>query len=82
MALTVVPLSDRPSLQDIPALLRNLAHEIESGEVEARTIFVVIPQDGGDYPKLRGWGDVEGDRGPIVQLALASHWLLSRQTAR
>jgi hypothetical protein len=82
MALTVVPLRDSPSLQDIPALLRSLAAEIENGETVAATMYVVIPQEGDDYPKLRGWGDVDGDRGPIVQLALVQHWLLSRRTAR
>lgn len=81
MSFTVVPLRETPSLQDIPALLRRLAAEIETGETVATTMFIVIPRDG-DYPSLRGWGDVDGDRGPIVQLALASHWLLGRQTAR
>lgn len=82
MSLTIVPLSDRPSLQDIPALLRNLAKEIESGDIEAKTLFVVIPQDDGGYPRLRGWGDVDGERQPIVQISLLKHWLLSRVTAR
>ena len=82
MTLTVVPLREQPSLQDIPALLRRLADQIETGEVEARTLYVVIPQPGNDYPKLRGWGDIEGDRQPIVQIALLQHWLLSRETAR
>lgn len=81
MSLTVVPLRDGPSLQDIPGLLRNLAAEIENGETVARTLFIVIPRDG-DYPALRGWGDVDGSRGPIEQLALAQHWLLGRLTAR
>jgi len=81
MTLTVVPLRNSPSLQDIPALLRNLAAEIESGETVARSMFIVIPKDG-EYPELRGWGDVDGERRPIEQLALAQHWLLSRQTAR
>lgn len=81
MSLTVVPLRDTPPLQDIPALLRNLAAEIESGETVAETMFIVIPRDG-DYPHLRGWGDVDGDRQPIVQLALIQHWLLGRQTSR
>jgi hypothetical protein len=81
MSLTIVPLRETPSLQDIPALLRNLAAEIESGETMARTMFILIPRDG-DYPQIRGWGDVDGDRRPIEQLALASHWLVSRQTDR
>lgn len=81
MTVSVVPLRDTPSLQDIPGLLRNLATEIENGETVATTMFIVIPRDG-DYPGLRGWGDVDGERGPIVQLALASHWLLGRQTSR
>lgn len=82
MTLTVVPLSDKPSLQDIPALLRNLASEIESGEAEAKTLFIVIPQEAGGYPRLRGWGDIDGERQPIVQISLLQHWLLSRVTAR
>jgi hypothetical protein len=81
MALTVVPLREGSSLQDIPALLRRLAADVESGEVVARTVFVVIPQDG-DYPQLRGFGDVDGARGPIEQLALAQYWLLGRMTSR
>lgn len=81
MTLTVVPLRDGPSLQDIPALLRNLAAEIENGETVARTLFIVIPRDG-EYPALRGWGDVDGERRPIEQLALALQWLCSRLTVR
>lgn len=81
MSLTVVQLRETPSLQDIPALLRRLADEIESGETAASTMFIVIPRDG-DYPQLRGWGDVDGENGPIVQLALAQHWLLGRKTGR
>lgn len=81
MSVTVVPLRDTPSLQDIPALLRNLAAEIESGETVATTMFIIIPRDG-DYPQLRGWGDVEGERRPVEQLALVQHWLLGRQTSR
>ncbi len=81
MSLSVVPLRESPSLQDLPALLRNLAAEIENGETVARTLFVVIPRDD-DYPSLRGWGDVDGERRPIEQLSLALHWLVSRLTSR
>ena len=82
MTVNVIPLRESPSLQDIPALLRNLAAEIENGETAAKTMFIIIPREDDDYPVLRGWGDVDGNNNPVVQLALAQYWLLSRRTAR
>jgi len=64
----------RPSLADIPGRLRLMADRIERGETEATTAYLIVPRDG-DYPQLFGWGDIEGERSPIVQTALLQHWL-------
>lgn len=82
MTINVIPLREnRPSLQDIPGCLRRLADEIESKPNDVHTLFVVIPVSG-EFPDLRGFGDVDGDRGPIVQLALAQHALLASCSRR
>lgn len=60
------------NLNDIPERLRDMATRIESGELNADTLFVVIPQDG-DYPSLYGWGDIERHNDPIIQLNLCLH---------
>ena len=64
------------ALTDIPAHLRRIADEIEGGEEDADTVYVVIPQDG--LPKIIGLGRVDDAQNhPMVQLGLALHKLYS-----
>ena len=63
-----------PSLNDLPALLRNKADEIERGELDATTMYLVAPVDG-DFPRLWAWGNVDGDNHPMVQLQYLLHRL-------
>jgi len=80
--LNVVPIAEGPSLQDIAGQLRALADRIEGGEYgEVDTMFAVMPVLGG-YPKLWGWGDIDGQFDPIIQLELMKQWLLNNITAR
>lgn len=70
------------NLLDIPTQLRSLADAIENerhGKVAA--VFLIMPQYN-DFPKLFGWGDVEGKNDPIIQLSLAKHWLLTNLVLR
>lgn len=79
--LNVVQLPTAP-LTDIPAQLRQLADAIEAGDHgEVTTLFAVKP-NGGDYPTVYGWGDVERHNEPIIQFELAKLWLLTHMTAR
>lgn len=70
------------SLQDIPAMLRRIAEQIEAGEHgDVATAFMILPVDG-DYPRVFGWGDIEGKNDPVIQLELAKMWLLTNLIAR
>ena len=70
----------KPPLTDIPGRLRFLADEIERGDYgEATTLFVVIPVDNG-YPITFGYGNVDGENHPIIQLELAKASILSNLT--
>lgn len=81
--LKVVPIREcNANLRDIPGLLRQMADNIDSGEYgDVASLFVVMPRDA-DYPTLFGWGDVEGDNAPLMQLELARMFLLTRVTER
>ena len=80
--LKVVPLRTKPPLGDIPGLLRSLADDIDAGAYpDCETMFVVMPMADA-YPRLWGWGDVDGKRDPAIQLALAHHMLLGNLVAR
>lgn len=73
MTAEVVTLG-RPSLQDIPGMLRQLADRIEAGEFgEVDGLIAVMPRDL-DYPQTFGWGNIEGAFDPIIQLELAREW--------
>lgn len=70
------------NLADIPAMLRNMANQIEAGtHGEVESLFVVMPQPN-DFPKLFGWGDITGINEPIVQLEMCKHWLVTNLVAR
>lgn len=80
--LKVVPLHDgRPALNDIPGRLRLLADQIETAIYTAETVYVVLPQ-AGEFPKIFGFGNVEGDNSPITQLELMKHWLVANLVVR
>ena len=70
------------NLNDLPQRLRQLAEEIETGErPELTTVILILPQSG-DFPKVFGWGDIEGRNDPIIQLSLAKHWFLQNLVLR
>lgn len=70
------------NLGDVTAKLRELADSIDSGKHrEVPSAFVVIPRDN-DYPVIYGFGNVEGDNNPIVQLELAKSWFVNNLTGR
>lgn len=72
--MKIVPLHDgRPPLNDIPGRLRLLADELEAGEHgEYANCLVIIPEITlTDYPRMWGFGDVDGINNPIITLHLA-----------
>lgn len=72
----------KSDISDIPLMLRKLADRIEAGEFnEVRTAFVVLPVDGG-WPRLMGYGDIDGTNDPLIQCDLLRHWLITNLTAR
>lgn len=82
MTAKIIPLREAPPLSDIVGMLRRLADQIEAGEWgEVETLFAVMPRPG-DYPRLFGWGDIDGQSDPVIQLELAKAWLLANMTAR
>lgn len=81
MTLTVVPLRDSPTLNDIPAQMRQLADRIESGEVETESVMCIVAVEG-DWPNIYGWGDNQGDYGNIGLLEMAKAWFVHHNTTR
>lgn len=81
MIAEVIPISI-PNLTDIPAMLRCVADQIEVGDWgKVETAFLVIPREG-DFPRLFGWGAIEGSNDPLIQLELTRHWLLTNLVSR
>ena len=76
MLQSVTAISSSPSLQDLPAQLRQLADRIERGEVLADRIAVVADHPDGELI-LYGYGAAYG-REMLALLTLAQHWLLNR----
>lgn len=68
--MKIVQLSGKPSLTDIPGRLRWLAGEIEANRIESKSAIVLLPISG-DYPRIYGYGDVEGENHPVIQLEMA-----------
>ena len=68
--MKVVQLSGKPALTDIPGRLRWLAEEIEANRIKSESVIVLLPI-AGDYPRIYGYGDVEGDNHPVIQLEMA-----------
>ncbi len=72
----------KPPLTDIPAMLRGMADDIESGAFgDVKTMYALVPKDG-DYPLLFGWGNVDGTNDPIIQIELAKAWLVNNLVQR
>ncbi len=70
------------NLNDIPGMLRKLADRIETGDLQdATTAFVIIPVED-DWPRLVGYGDIDGRNDPLIQCDLLRHWLITNLTTR
>jgi len=68
--MKVVQFSNTPALNDVPGRLRWLAEEIEANRIKSESAIVLLPISG-DYPRIYGYGDVEGENHPIIQLEMA-----------
>lgn len=72
----------KANLSEVATELRNLADSIDAGtHGEITTAFVILPNNE-DWPAIFGYGTVEGDRHPVVQLELAKAWLVNNITRR
>lgn len=65
------------NINDIPAMLRRLASQIEEGKHGEVESLIIVRPIAGDYPTIHGFGLQDHDYHPIVQLSLAHHWLCS-----
>ena len=79
--MKVVGLRPGPTVDNIPAMMRQLADRIESGEQPADAVLCIIPQPG-DWPAIFGWGDHQGDLGNIGLCELAKAWFVQNNTVR
>jgi len=79
--MKVVPLRERPTVSDIPGMLRKLADDIESGETMAHAVLAIIPRDG-DWPVICGFGEHLGDHGNIAVCEMAKLWFANNLVAR
>lgn len=70
------------NLGDVPAMLRKLADDIETSITEPCSSAIVLLPREQDYPVIFGFGDVEGNNQPLVQLALAHSWFIYNLTSR
>lgn len=78
----VVMLRQGPSLQDVTGMLRKLAGDIERGEhgdVDSAT--VLIPR-ANDYPIVFGFGDMTGQRDPVITCEMAKAWMILNHVGR
>jgi hypothetical protein len=65
----------RPSLSDIPAMLRRLADALEAGEHgEVRSMMLLFPVEQA-YPALFLWGEADGPMA-VLELELAKMMIL------
>lgn len=70
------------SLNDIPNMLRKLADRFETGDLkEDDCCFAIVPQ-GGNFPIIIGFGDVDGQNDPIIQMERAKFWLIQNECGR
>ncbi len=56
--MNVVNLRDNPSLMDIPAKLRLLADDIESGEIEADAVYTIVCHADVFEPTFEAYGRI------------------------
>ncbi len=75
----------RAPLNDIIGRLRLLADDIESGKYAHRdpieSCLVILSQNKNNWPIILGYGDVDGDRSPIITLQLALQmWINNTMT--
>lgn len=81
--LKVVELCPDPTVNDIPGQLRSLADAIERGEYpDSNSCVCVMSNSEEHFPFVLHWGDNNGPNHPVVQLALAQTFLLTRVTSR
>lgn len=82
-SLKVVPLRPgRALLSDIPGMMRQIADQIEKGEIKDVTeVMFIIPRPG-KFPDLFGWGEPMDDYMGIAVLELAKIWLIQNRTER
>lgn len=72
----VTPLRNgRPTLSDLPGMMRHVADLIEDGEVEATSALFIVPVSG-DWPQVFGWGEHLGESGNIALCELAKAWFI------
>ncbi len=77
----VSPLRQGPTVSDIPGQLRQMADQIESGEVAATSALFIIPADG-DWPAVYGWGEHLGDHGNIAVCEMTKIWFVNNLVTR
>lgn len=81
--LKVVPLRDgAPGLNDIPAMRRRLADQVEAGRYGQVTSMLVLMPTVDDDIDIFGWGDSDGWRNPVVLCELAALQLLTNRMER
>lgn len=68
-------------INDIPAMLRQMADEIEAGAVEATSALFIVPREA-DFPAIYGWGEHLGDHGNIAVCEMAKIWFINNLAAR
>lgn len=70
------------SLNDIPGMLRNMAKDIENGEYNnVESLLIVMPRID-DFPLVFGFGNVDRENQPIVQLELAKAFFINNLVNR
>lgn len=79
--MKVVPLRSGPLITDVPAMLRQMADDIESGTVECNAALFIIPREG-DWPDVYGWGQHLGDHGNIAVCEMTKTWFVNNLVAR
>lgn len=77
----IVQLRSSPNMADIPGRLRKMADDIESGEVKASSVLLIIPRDS-HWPDVWGWGEDLGDMGRIGLLELTKAFFTNNKTVR
>lgn len=72
-------------LDDIPAMLRQMAVMIERGEhVGDSAIFILVNESAEeeDWPEIFGWGEALGDYQMIGLLDMCKTWFVVNKTKR